>query len=315
METRLIKYRLNIHPTDFTDIENAIKKKLENIFIGKCIEHIYVKDIIRITNMGEITSYMYSNNAIHTLDIEVEVLGICYREGDIIPYAIMQNRDGNISTFIDEAAIIMGDNKDNVKIKTGDIFPLIVRSAEYLKFSPKININATRYSKPNKTIVYYSTPPEGKYDDLINLNIAKIKETLEHILSADQSIVDEFEKILFVKGNINYANSFGVLDLAKNYQTHSGKIVITYPAITGKNSKVLIYTDSETEKFFEETKSGKINTKLYKLNIEKDLPIDFIVLRLTRNYLINLELLRAMIDKFPTKEIINTNRNVWNLIA
>lgn len=315
METRLIKYRLNIQPQDFKDIEDAINKKIEKIFVKKCIDHIYVKEIIRITNLGEITSYMYSNNAMHTLDIEVEVLGICYREGDIIPYAVMNNKDNNISTFTEEAAVIMSENKDNMKIKTGDIFPLIVRVAEYPKFSPKININATRYSKPNKTIVYYTTAPEEKYDEMINMNIAKIKENLEIILECDQKIVEEFEKILFVQGNIKYENIVPIIDLAKNYRDHSGKIVITYPTIIGKNTKMLVYKDSESDKFVEETKTGKINTKQYKINLEKDLPIDSVVLRLTRSYLNNLELLKAMVQKFSTKELIETNKNVWNMIS
>lgn len=314
METRLIKYRINIYPSDLVDIDASIQKKIESIFVGKCIQNIYVKNIIRITKMGEITSYMYSNNAMHTLDVEVEVLGLCYREGDIIHYAVMHNRDNNISTFTEEAAIIMSDNKDNPKIKTGDIFPLIVRSTEYLKFSPKININATRYSKSNKTVVYYSVKSEGRYDEMINLNILKIKELYEEILNLDQKIVEEFENILFVHGNIKYKNAVNILDMAKNYQDYGEKIIISYPTIIGKTSKVLVYKDSEIEDFQEEVKTGKIDTRTYKINVEKDLPIDFIVLRLTRNYVINLELIKAMSEKFHTKELINSNSNVWKLI-
>lgn len=314
METRLIRYRFNIYPADLKNIDESIDKKISETFLKKCIQDIYVKSIIRITKMGEITNYMYSNAAMHTLDIEVEVLGLCYREGDIIPFAVMHSQDNNVSTLTEEAAIIMSNNKDNPKIKTGDVFPLIVNSTEYLKFSPKININATRYSKPNKTIVYYSVKPEGKYDEMINLNILKIKELYEEILNLDQKIVEEFEGILFVQGNVKQKNTVNLLDLAKNYREHSEKIIISYPTLIGKTTKILAYKDSETANFLEEVDSGKIDTKTYKVKIEKGLPIDLIVLRLTRSYVINLEMLKAMSEKFHTKELINSNSNAWKLI-
>jgi hypothetical protein len=102
--------------------------------------------------------------------------------------------------------------------------------------------------------------------------------------------------------------------LAKNYQDYGEKIIISYPTIIGKTSKVLAYKDSEIEDFQEEVKTGKIDTRTYKINVEKDLPIDFIVLRLTRSYIINLELIKAMSEKFHTKELISSNSNVWKLI-
>ena len=154
--TAEIEQRVMIHPKNMDDIDNQILKKLEETMLRKCLNNMYVIEIIRIIRKGSVTCYVYNNHGDMYVNVHLEVKAIKYEVGEILPNCVIKKdqKNGMLIGDYKNIRITLVRTKINDHLKDGDLFPLIIKSTMYKKFSEQINMTAKTFSRPKNTNVY-----------------------------------------------------------------------------------------------------------------------------------------------------------------
>lgn len=318
METTItFKTRFNIHANEIDDVEGAIQKKINSQYEKCCHENSYVIEIINIVKRGPTVAFSFSTEGLMTVDAILEARVKRYTKGDIIPISKITINDNGTVLSESPGLYITLDKMGQIMhgAKTGDLYPIKVKKADYIKYYKDILVIGKRYTKPTHTTIYVAENIDTLTPNVIDeveYYISEIKRYSLLIVAGDKKLIEFLDDVLFHKNNIEYPNYMYPEQLYKDYGTlTNGTAIVKYPTLINRNTKLLMY-HVESNKFNQDVKSERINPnyKTYK----KTLKGSTILIKLLRYQLSLLVMIAGIIEKYPTIADAKTNANAWNVI-
>lgn len=170
-------------------------KLLKQKFLHRCIEEVFVLDILRILKRGNLTCTAKSIEGGTYINIRFEVYALVYNAGEVLfDCKIIQIANNNNIIAKAEYCSVKIENVSTFDIfKEDDILPVIIKTARYPLSDTEIAISAIPLIPIPRNIIYYKVsnikPFEYKDDE--------IKAIHTDIKKFDAKAVKFFVELLF----------------------------------------------------------------------------------------------------------------------
>jgi DNA-directed RNA polymerase subunit E'/Rpb7 len=204
-----ISTTVRIMPGEHSNINKAIKDKLEKRFVGKCFSECYIISIEHITERGMILVDKNSRGGKCNVDIRFKVKYIKYNPGDVVCNTkILKINDGKIvirNPYL--TGLIYMPNVSNV-FKEGNYIPVMITSSKYY-IGHESNVASCEllgFPKP----IYYRLKNDPKKIDTDSYSKLEVGATEYNKLKKYDNVVSNHYK-KDIKGTIKKLNQFSTL--------------------------------------------------------------------------------------------------------
>jgi hypothetical protein len=320
-----IMCRLNISDVSKQYCPDYKKMRLDLLkeqFVGHCSHGIFITNILEIVQSSQIRTNSKTLDGGMHMDIIARVEGIMYEFGEIIP-------DAKIAKITDTLAIASSKyasiniNIGNVNIlKVGDITPVIVKIAQYNKYTDKIAIAADLFLPVKPQLKLFIATDNYSIDKDIEILLNKIKECKKELseLSKDASnSLSYFNELIYPYTNIKKWNKdLELINIEGNkISLKINKTNINDLSNEFKSNKIGIFVPDKI----------LLDDSIYTIDISKDLNnlwnIDNDVILITEgtkndiykillgNYYKNLYTLLEFSKIYPDKDSITKSSHIW----
>ena len=183
------------------DYKQMRMDELQKQYVGYCSHGLFITRIVEILQSSQIRTNSKSSDGKMHVDILALVEGITYEKDEIIPDAKVAKITDTIAIATSKyASININIGKINI-LKVGDITPVIVRMAQYNKFTDKIAVAANVFlpaTKPKQ----YMLACEGEYKQDAEIqqlltSINECKSRLDKLSTDEKKTVAHFNDLLY----------------------------------------------------------------------------------------------------------------------
>lgn len=297
---------IGVYPYD-DSLLNIIINKYE----GYCFKGKYIEKVERIITKGECIINQQGSPNFGTASIICEMTVIQYNPGEIITGVVINNvgKSGVITGQTDIACIYVPVQPTIGSLKEKQIIPIVVGQAKYIPGSQKISISG-RFYFPEMT-------PITKNIDTTNIDIdipllADVLSRIsyeeakaEQLKSANKVAWDFFDKLLYSykdKPQINL-KTITLQELLNQVVPSKQSITVTRDPRVGFSQPLVVIEDANT--ITTDDSIPIVNSSNPTQNM----------LEILENYYNRMRVIREMIDTYSTSELINSHKNVWQIIG
>jgi hypothetical protein len=255
------------------------------------------------------------------LDIIARVEGIMYEPGEIIPDVRIAKITDTLAIAASKyASININIGRVNI-LKVGDLTPVVVRLAQYNKYTDKIAIAANLFLPPKPTLQLLIGNGENKNDTEIDVILNKIKECNKKIAALDteaKKSLAYFNKLIYPYAKpVSWGKSLSLNGLNGDV----AELALTKTPIGNLNAEkkynVFLpdnnYLDDTV--YFAETKDKHIMQGLWNVKDETLLVMEFEMGDLYKNVLARhykqLYTLLQLVESYPNKELLANSLHIW----
>lgn len=199
---KTIMCRLNLANVAVQFCPNYKQMRMDELtkqYVGYCSHGLFITKVIEILQSSQIRTNSKTLDGKMHVDLVALVEGVVYEPDEIIPDAVIAKVTDTIAVASSKyASININIGKNNI-LKVGDVTPVIVRMAQYNKFTDKIAVAANLFLPQPPKLYMFVCAGEYKEDAEIKLLTGKISECKSRLsaLTADaKKSVVYFDELL-----------------------------------------------------------------------------------------------------------------------
>lgn len=294
-----------------SNLENVVKKKIIEKYVGKCFKSILILEIINIINTSEVIIYDNQLDGTAYIDVQFEVGGIILVEGEILHGCKVSEIFSNAITAEHKyASIKLKKESSNIYkiLEPGKMIPIVVSRVLYTPNKNTISMSGTPYF-PNTTgeKIFYNITKQLSPEETekISLIIDMIeKEEIKHKTLSKKTQYSFFQDLLYpFKVNQKFGNN--KLSKTMNFKP----VKIELKQFFNINGGIVIYPD-------EEPKENKIFFWSKKINLPKlytviSSPAYTVLASISNQYLMYLQSLRGFMETYHTPTEMKKIMSYW----
>lgn len=174
--------------------------ELKKQYVGYCSHGLFITRIVEILQSSQIRTNSKSSDGKMHVDLLALVEGVTYEKDEIIPDAKIAKVTDTIAIATSKyASININIGKVNI-LKVGDVTPVIVRMAQYNKFTDKIAIAANIFIPAKPKLYMVACEGEYKEDGVIQQLLANIKDcraAIDKLGDSEKKSVVHFDDLIY----------------------------------------------------------------------------------------------------------------------
>lgn len=304
---KTIDVSINIHNyvSVYSDPNAMIMQMLKMRYVGKIYSSCYIVEITRIV-LGECIIKQDGSPDYGTVPVRMEVCGIIYRRGEIIPNCRIVRTDQSIIVATAEGVNVVMIQRDEYKsLRAGQIISVRVNISHMPLFGSEINVTATLMCPSSKFTVYRLNPRVVEYSEGIERQITLVETRLHEISELSpaaralrEKISDYFYPYKTPQAKPEYAMEASLTGTVRQV-LNSERL----PAYIGRDSR--IKPDWDKVYLFEAPPPDA--------TVESNLPIEEVLTTLLADYTDYLSAITKMTGAYSSPSIIGEHKNLWAL--